>query len=74
MKDWSDNELLERYRSLKADVSGAADEDISAITEELLRRGLSLPNVSAAPVPDSVDWSGEGGGEDPGSGALPNPV
>ena len=78
MEDWSDDEILEQYRSLTADPSGTADldrPDKSAITEELLRRGLSFPDVPAtAPVTDSVDWSSEGGGEDPGSGALPNPV
>jgi hypothetical protein len=75
---WSDNELLEQYRSLNGDLYGTANHgglDKSAITEEILRRGLSFPDVPApAPVTDSVDWSGEGGGEDPGSGALPNPV
>ena len=78
MEDWSDNEILERYRLLTADLAGTADQgrlDKSAITEEILRRGLPFPEGPAAvPVTDSVDWSGEGGGEDPGSGALPNPV
>jgi hypothetical protein len=76
-ENWSDNELLEEYRSL-TEPSGSADQDTldkSAITEEILRRGLPFPDgPAAAPVTDSVDWSGEGGGEDPGSGALPNPV
>jgi hypothetical protein len=78
LEAWSDNEVLEQYRFLTAGLSGSADQgrlDKSAITEEILRRGLSLPDVPAvAPVTDSVDWSGEGGEEDPGSGALPNPV
>ena len=77
MEDWSDDEILGQYRSLTADPSGTDQDrpDKSAITEELLRRGLSFPDVPAtAPATDSVDWSGEGGGEDPGSGALPNPV
>ncbi|MDF2730676.1 MAG: hypothetical protein K0T01_2465 [Acidimicrobiia bacterium] len=78
MEAWSDRELLAQYRALNADPSRLADQgrlDKSAITEEILRRGLSLPDgPAAAPVTDSVDWGGEEGGEDPGSGALPNPV
>jgi hypothetical protein len=72
--DWSDDRLLEEYRSLTADGPGTADQDKpdkASITEEILRRGLSLPEVPAVPRSDTVDWSGEGGGEDPGSGALP---
>ena len=78
LDDWSDNEILEQYRLLTGDLAGPADLgalDVSAITEEILRRGLPFPDgPAAAPVTDSVDWNGESGGEDPGSGALPNPV
>ena len=74
MEEWSDDQLLEEYRSLTADLSEGASPDRpdkSAITEEILRRGLSLPDASTIPNPETVDWSGEAGGEDPGSGALP---
>ena len=78
MEAWSDDEVLEQYRSMTLNLpnsEGMSGLDLSAITEEMLRRGLSFPDVSAATqVTDTVDWSGEGGGEDPGSGALPNPV
>jgi len=37
------------------------------------QRGLSLPDVPTVPKAETVDWSGEAGGEDPGSGALPKP-
>ena len=78
MRDWSDEEVLEQYRTLTGDLPDTPSQDrfnSSAITEEMLRRGLSFSDVPAAtPVTDAVDWSGEGGGEDPGSGALPDPV
>ncbi len=78
MKDWSDEEVLEQYRTLTGDLPDTPSQNrlnSSAITEEMLRRGLSFSDVAAAtPVTDTVDWSGEGGGEDPGSGALRNPV
>jgi hypothetical protein len=73
MADWSDERLLEEYRSL-SDRPGNADPampDKSAITEEILRRGLTLPETPIVPETETVDWSGEAGGEDPGSGALP---
>jgi hypothetical protein len=74
MADWSDERLLEEYRALSSDLREGPDQggpDKSAITEEILRRGLTLPDVPAVPGSDTVDWSGEAGGEDPGSGALP---
>jgi hypothetical protein len=74
--DWSDEQLLDGYRASTADLSEGADRDgptKSAITEEILRRGLSLPDMPTAPKSETVDWSGEEGGEDPGSGALPTP-
>jgi hypothetical protein len=74
--DWSDEQLLDGYRASTADLSEGADRDgptKSAITEEILRRGLSLPDMPTAPKSETVDWSGEAGGEDPGSGALPTP-
>lgn len=75
---WSDNEILEHYHSMTGALPGTGDRstiDVSAITEEILRRGLPFPDRPAAsPVTHSVDWSGNGGGQDPGSGALPNPV
>jgi hypothetical protein len=67
--------MLEAYRSLTADRPDAAGQggpDKRAVTEEILRRGLSLPDEST-PNAETVDWSGDGGGEDPGSGALPQP-
>jgi hypothetical protein len=77
MADWSDDQLLEEYRALTADLPEGADRDgptKSAISEEILRRGLSFPEVRPTPKTETVDWSGETGGEDPGSGALPRPV
>jgi hypothetical protein len=74
IEEWSDDQLLEKYRSLTANLPeepGQAIPDKSAITEEILRRGLSIPDVPTVPESETVDWSGEGGGEDPGSGALP---
>ena len=74
--EWSDDQLLEEYRSLTANLPGRAGQDRpdkSEITEEILRRGLSLPDVPSVPNSETVDWSGEAGGEDPGSGALPRP-
>ncbi len=72
--EWSDDQLLEEYRSLTAnlpDRAGQGGPDKSAITEEILRRGLSLPDMPTAAKLETVDWSGQTGGEDPGSGALP---
>jgi hypothetical protein len=77
MADWSDDQLLEEYRALTADLPEGADRDgptKSAITEEILRRGLSFPDVRPTPKSETVDWGGGAGGEDPGSGALPRPV
>ncbi len=74
MEDLADDQLLEEYRSLTADLPerpGQDRPDKSALTEEILRRGLSLPEAPTVPKPETVDWSGEAGGEDPGSGALP---
>ena len=74
--EWSDDQLLEEYRSLTAhlpDRAGQGKPDKSAITEEILRRGLSLPDVPTVPKSETVDWGGEAGEEDPGSGALPRP-
>jgi hypothetical protein len=74
MADWSDDQLLEEYRALTAAPREGPDQDgpdRSAITEEILRRGLSLPDTPIMPKTETVDWSGEAGGEDPGSGALP---
>ena len=76
MPEWSDDQLLEAYRSLTAnllDRAGQDRPDKSAITEEILRRGLSLPDMPTVPKSETVDWNGEAGGEDPGSGALPRP-
>ena len=76
MAEWSDDQLLEAYRSLTANLPDGAGQDRpdkSAITEEILRRGLSLPDVPTVPKSETVDWSDEAGGEDPGSGALPRP-
>jgi hypothetical protein len=76
MAEWSDDQLLAEYRSLTAnlpDRAGQERPDKSAITEEILRRGLPLPDVPTVPKSETVDWSGEPGGEDPGSGALPKP-
>jgi hypothetical protein len=76
MAEWSDDQLLEEYRSLTAnlpDRAGRDGPDKSAIIEEVLRRGLPLPDVPTVPKSETVDWSGEAGGEDPGSGALPKP-
>ena len=78
IETWSDDEILERYLELKHESSGGVrgdGPDATAIVEELRRRALSLPDEPAtAPVTGHVDWSGEGDGEDPSSGALPNPV
>ena len=74
MTEWSDDQLLEEYRSRTTDLAEGAGQDRpdkSAITEEILRRGLSLPDVPTAPKSETVDRSGETAGEDPGSGALP---
>ena len=74
LADWSDDQLLEEYRSLTLELPEGAGQDRpdkSAITKEILRRGLSLPDVPTVPKTETVDWSGEAGGEDPGSGALP---
>jgi hypothetical protein len=62
IEDWSDDQLLDAARQV--------GPDKPAITEEILRRGLTLPD-EPTPRAETVDWSGEGGGEDPGSGALP---
>jgi hypothetical protein len=72
--EWSDDQLLEVYRYSSNDLPDRAGQDRpdkSEITEEILRRGLPFPDVPTVPKPESVDWSGEPGGEDPGSGALP---
>jgi hypothetical protein len=78
IETWSDDEILKRYLELKHESSGRAHDDApdaTVIIEELRRRALSLPDTpETGPVTDSVDWSGDGGGEDPSSGALPNPV
>ncbi|MGH8947660.1 MAG: hypothetical protein ACRDXF_02285 [Acidimicrobiia bacterium] len=74
MADWSDDQLLEEYHAVTADLPESAGQDRpdkAAITEEILRRGLSFPDLSTVPKSETVEWSGEGGGEDPGSGALP---
>jgi len=74
MAHWSDARLLEEYHSLTADLPESAGHDSpdkAEITDEILRRGLPFPDVSTVPHPESVDWSSELGGEDPGSGALP---
>ena len=74
LAEWSDDQLLEEYRSLTADlreVAGQERPDKSAITEEILRRGLSFPDAPTAPKSETVDWSGEARGADPSSGALP---
>ena len=74
MAEWSDDQLLEEYRSVTADLPEEASPDRpdkSAMTEEMLRRGLSFPDASTVPKSETVDWSGDAGGEDPGSGALP---
>jgi hypothetical protein len=74
LAEWSDDQLLEAYRSLSAnldEVAGQERPDKSATTEEILRRGLSLPDVPTVAKSETVAWSGEAGGEDPGSGALP---
>jgi hypothetical protein len=67
--EWSDDHLLEQYRSPTTDLPVRVDK--AAIAEEILRRGLPFPDASTVPKSESVDWSGEAGGEDPGSGALP---
>ena len=72
--EWSDDQLLEEYRSLTANLPDRAGQDRpdkSAITEEILRRGLSLPDVPTVPKSETVDWSGEAGGEDPGLWCSP---
>ncbi len=76
LAEWLDDQLLEEYRSLTAappEGAGQRRPDKSAITEEILRRGLSLPDVPTVAKSENVAWSGEAGGEDPGSGALPRP-
>ena len=76
IEEWSDDQLLEEYRSLTANLPeepGQDRHDKSAITEEILRRGLAFPDTSTVPETETVDWSGEARGEDPGSGALPKP-
>jgi hypothetical protein len=73
-EDWSDDRLLDEYRALTAGLRQGSDQDApdkSAITQEILRRGLTLPDTPVVPETEAVDWSGEAGGEDPGSGALP---
>jgi hypothetical protein len=76
MAGWSDDQLLGQYRALTAgSPTGGAGQDtaeVSAITEEILRRGLPLPDDPTIAA-ETVDWSDEGNDEDPGSGALPNP-
>ena len=55
---------LEAYRSLTANLLDRAGQDTpdkSAITEEILRRGLSLPDVPTVPKSETVDWNGEAG-------------
>jgi hypothetical protein len=76
IEEWSDDQLLEEYRSLTANLPeepGQTRLGKSAITEEILRRGLEFPDMPTVPESETVDWNGEGGGEDPGSGALPKP-
>ncbi len=68
MAHWSDDQLLDAYRTPTAD-EGRPDN--AALTEEILRRGLSFPDVATVPESETVDWSGEARKEDPGSGALP---
>jgi hypothetical protein len=73
-EDWSDDRLRDEYLALTADPREGSDQGgpgKSAITEEILRRGLTLPDTPVVPETEAVDWSGEAGGEDPGSGALP---
>lgn len=60
----SDDQLLKEYRR---------ESDRSGVTEEILRRGLELPDEPADPQPEDVEWSGQAGGDDPSSGALPKP-
>lgn len=67
----SDDQLLEEYRSPGSVL--ASPPDRAEVTEEILRRGLDLPDESSTPQPEDVEWSGQAGGEDPGSGALPKP-
>jgi hypothetical protein len=66
--EWPDDQLLEEYRSPTAN-----RPDKATLTEEILRRGLTIPDGTSVPDSEVVDWSGEAGGEDPGSGALPRP-
>lgn len=73
ISEWSDNQLLDEYRSREGADGSVRPPDRAEVTEELLRRGLKLPDEPADPQPEDVDWSGPAGGEDPGSGALPKP-
>lgn len=70
--EWSEDQLLDEYRSPSGQV-GHGGVERPAIIEEILRRGLPLPEAPDVPQTENVDWSGEPGGEDPGSGALPRP-
>lgn len=72
---WSDDQLLAEYRSSGTGngSDGEPTPDRSEVTEELLRRGLELPDEPSAQEFEDVEWSGQAGGEDPGSGALPKP-
>ncbi len=75
METWSDDQLIEEYRYLTNDLSDSSDQDrpdVSAIAEEMQRRGLSFPAVPTEfPKSESVEWDGDDATGDPSSGAIP---
>jgi hypothetical protein len=72
---WSDDQLLDAYRSVTNDASDTTHEErlaASLITEEMKRRGLPFPDTPAEVLQsETVDWSEGKAVLDAGSGALP---
>lgn len=73
MTDWSDDQLLAEFAAGSGSATGLAGPSKAEMTEEILRRGLELPDSEKEPGVEAVEWGGDEGREDPGSGALPKP-
>ena len=59
IESWSDDQLLKAYRYLTGDLDRTEPNrpDVSAITEEMRRRGLSSSQVpNGFPKSEGVEW------------------
>ncbi len=75
METWSDEQVLKAYGYLTGDLpDGAEKEGLAGITAEMRRRGLSPEVTTEIPKSESMEWDGDDAADDPGSGALPDPV